>query len=166
MTALGFGVAPGFLTLEPPLWVQTKLTDVACCEDVRRTGAQLRIDANALTNFQPGGHGQLGVGLHTNAHHDQVAGQQLAVNQLHRFSAGGALHRFNRHAQPDVHALTAMQFQQDTGQSLRQDATCQARPGFEQGHRATQGTGRRGDFKADKATANDHQSGTWPQRIA
>lgn len=73
----------------------TKFTDVACRKEVRRTGAQLRIDANTLPDLQPGGHGQLGVGLHTDAHHDQIVGQRLAVDQLYRLGAVDTLYRFD-----------------------------------------------------------------------
>ena len=124
-TALGFGVAPGFLALIKAR--QAKLAHIPRRVDIRRTGAQLRVDTNALPDFQARRRGQLDVRLHANADHHQVAGQPLPVDQLH----GVGVDALQGDVQTHIHTLLTVQGQQRVTDHRRQNPPCQPWPGFQ-----------------------------------
>ncbi len=129
-------------------------------------GPQRGIDANAVADGQPGGLGQLDVGLDAQSGHHGVDGDLVLASRgdvpradpQSAFMLVDAEHLFFR---PNSHALVPIELVEERGQVAGEHAAADAGLGEDHHHvvarrRGSQAGQGRGDFRADEPAA-DHR---------
>ena len=130
-----------------------------------------RVHHHAAVHLQPGHLRQRDVGQHADANHHQVSGNLAAIgaNQRGDGRTGAlacALHARHRKIRLQVHTGRAVHLLVKRGHGGASHARQHMRHGLQHGDFGAQLGGRRGQFQAHVAAANDDQAQAGLQRIA
>ena len=141
--------------------------------DARVGGAQRRVGHHPIVDLQAGVGGQAGVGHGADAHHHDVRGQRRARRGDHLADLPGrAPDLAHRLAEPELHAVLAVQVGEHLAQLGADRAVQRGRLRLDHRHLAAGLAGRRRRLQADPARAHgDHppaaaEGGREPLRVA